>query len=161
MSVEQIIYITPGESELGELTSMAEYQLKKAATTLFEWETSELPKVFRATENNVISTSDSLLYLANKCRKTSNDSWELIYNNLIKNPADMDEIIHSTRQWKIGIVLWVTQIELKNILDVLQKDWYVVANKNEINHTYNIYAVTIYPKDKKKSDFFKASWWEK
>lgn len=105
------------------------------------------------------STSNTLLSLCDKVKEISEDIWEHLYHNFISNPTDIEEIMRSTRGWKI-VVVGITQKELKTALDVLKQEWYHVVDKSEINHRTNIYAVTIDPEHKEKSDFFVARWWE-
>lgn len=161
MWVNKIIYVTPGESHLGELTSAAESQLRKVAHNVLGWDIGDSPKTFRVSSENSPLTGDTLFFFSNKCREltVTNDIWEHLYNNLLSNPWDVDEIITSTKKWEIAVV-GVTQKELKNILDSLKENWYDVIDKKEINHRTNIYTVTIDPNDKKKSSFFKAVWWQ-
>ena len=157
MSVKKIVYITPWESERGELTSMAEHQLNSIVKNVLEWEIGDSPIVFRTTNKSSLR-SDSLLYISNKFRKAISDSSEAHYRNLISIPENINSIIDSTRWWK-AVIAFVVQEELKNILNSLKENWYDVIDKEKINHPYNVYTVSV-DTESKQSNFFVAKWGE-
>lgn len=114
--------------------------------------------VFRKTKANH-PVDDSLLHISNKIGKDIDDTWESASKNILSNPGDITEIVNSTKQWEVAIV-WVTQEELKNALDLLKGDWYDVVDKKEINRPYDVYTVTV-DADSTKSNFFVAKWGQK
>lgn len=157
MSVKKIVYVTPGEWEKGELTSMAESQIKIINTNVLEWEIKDLQKTFRTAAAELSLTNETLLSLSNQCRKHLRDYSENIHNNFLTNPRDIDAVKNSTRKWEV-VVVGVTRKELAIILETLKDDWYDVIDKEEIAHPYDIYTVTIdADKNNKKTNFFKAS----
>lgn len=158
MSVKKIVYITPGESEKGELTSAAESQLRSVAQNVLEWEIGNTPMVFRETNKSSLNSSSNLLYISNTFRKAINNASEAHYRNLISNPENIPSIVDSTRWWN-AVIVFVVQDELKNVLEALQENWYNTVDKEAINHPYNVYAVSV-DTEKKQSRFFVAKWWE-
>ncbi|EKD24681.1 MAG: hypothetical protein ACD_80C00174G0031 [uncultured bacterium (gcode 4)] len=153
MWVNKIIYVTPAESYLGELTSSATSQLRKVVNTVLEWTNKELIKVFRTTQKS--QSQDSLLYLSNKCVKTGDINEALYYSESIWDPKNISEVMYSTRKWEV-VVVGVTQKELVDILEYFKNNWYNVVDTDKINHRTNIYAVSIDPSNKQKSSFFEA-----
>ena len=156
MWVNKIIYVTPGESHRGELTSVAESQLRKVAHTTLGWDIENSTKVFRTTAEKMPITDDSLLYLSSKCGKTTEDISEHLYNNLLSSLDDIHDIINSTKEWEVAVV-WVTQTELKHVLDSLKENWYNVIDKEKIRNKYTVYAVTIDLHNKASSSFFEVN----
>jgi len=155
MWVQKIVYITNGEQNHNGLTNSATSQLRKIVSNVLEWENKKFLKVFRATENGPSSVKDDLLYLFHKTTKIIEDNSENLYHNLLSNPWDIKEIVSSTTQWEV-VVIGTTIKNLIEILNELWVKWYNVADKDKINHSYNIYAVTIYPNKKEESGFFVA-----
>ena len=159
MWVKKIIYVTNWERDHNWLTSVATSQLKKVVNNVLEGEVGDSTKFFRTTDEMSPLTGDTLSYLSNNVRNITQDSWENLYLNFISNPWDIQEVIDSTKRWEIAVV-GITQKELKILLETLKKQWYNVIDKSKINHWYNVYAVTIDPVNKEKSDFFVARWGE-
>ena len=153
MSAKKIIYVTPGESEKGELTPMAEYQLTSVIKNVLEWEIGDAPLVYRTTHTSSLR-SNSLFYLSNKFRKAINAAGEAHYNNLISHPEQITSVIDSTKWWE-AIIILLTQNELKNVLESLRNDWYDEVDKEKVNRGYNVYTVSV-DTDSKKSNFFEA-----
>jgi len=156
MTVQKIIYVTPGETHLGELTHAAESQLKEIVANVLEWDgMSQLSKVFRMVENSDVS--GSLIYLGVRTRTVINSWKENIYLAFISDPKNIENIVTSTQQWEV-VVFGVEQKELKEILDSLKDNWYNVIDKEKINRGYNVYAVTIDLEHKDQNNFFVAPW---
>lgn len=157
MWVNKIVYITPGEYHRGELSSVAESQLRKVLSNVLEWAMWDSTKVFRTTVEKAPMTGDTLLYLSNKSRKTSENISENLYSNLLSSPDNIDAIINSTKEWEV-VVVGVTQKELKDILDWLKENWYNVVDKEKIHNIYDIHAITIDLNNKTNSSFFQAAY---
>lgn len=157
MSVERIVYITPGERDQNGLTAAARSQLKKVVSNVLEGNNKDKTKVFRTTKTTIHSLSKTLVFLRNKTKQIDYDTDENVYSNFIQDPTNIKEIVDSSHEWKV-IVMGIEQKELKEILDSLKNNWYNVIDKSEINHWTNVYAVTIDPKHKDQSEFFVARW---
>lgn len=143
MSLEKIIYITPWESELSELTSVAEYQLKELSDRILNKEIWDSTFVMRTpTSDNWFHCSlSSLLYISNKFKKTSDESSMNIYNLLLHNPWDIDEV--KKVAWKAkSVIVWVSQKELTEVMGFLQASWSKGPKlDNKKLRPYNIYAL--------------------
>ncbi len=154
MAVEKIIYVTPGEEKLGELTQVAKVQFKKLIQEVFSHERGKNIVLRMSEENNQETESLSLIY--NAVGKDIGE-WEAIYMHPLSNSADLEEVIASTRKWET-VIVGVSQKELKDVLDWLKSNWYNVVDKEKIHRKYNVYAVTIDLKNKDNSWFFEAVW---
>ncbi|MCX6824919.1 MAG: hypothetical protein NTY80_01725 [candidate division SR1 bacterium] len=154
MAVEKIIYVTPGEEKLGELTQVAKAQFKKLIQEVFSHERGKNIVLRMSEENNQETKSLSLIY--NAVGKDIGEG-EAIYMHPLSNSADLEEVIASTRKGET-VIVGVSQKELKDVLDGLKSNGYNVVDKEKIHRKYNVYAVTIDLKNKDNSGFFEAVW---
>ncbi|EKD24680.1 MAG: hypothetical protein ACD_80C00174G0030 [uncultured bacterium (gcode 4)] len=163
MWVNKIIYVTSAAYTQKGLTPNAESQLIKVNKNVLDWKDIEAPIVFRTLKQDFHPARDGLKYLALESSKTlkytRKNIGEYVYNTLtfLSNPADIEEVINSTQQWKT-VVVGVTKEELKDILVICKRDWYDVVDKDKINNINTIYAVTISPNDKNNSSFFESAY---
>ena len=152
MPVKNILLITNWERETGradaELSHSAKSQMKKLVQKIFSY---DLPQPFALRISDLAHSSyDTLSYFTDKMKVkfvwTNNDN-ESLYHNAQREYNNLQTIIESTQKART-VVVWVTQDELKDILNTMRSDSFQWADTDIIDWKHNIYSALVDIKEK-------------
>jgi hypothetical protein len=135
--------MTNWETDFDWLTSVAKKQLSKIITAVLS---------IHIPDNNYVSRVpvyewyhpwvDNMIHISHKFPKSREQNSMDIYNKKISNLIDFDEIenIHTPAT----PIIWVTQAELKTVIDALPWLWInCLSSQHAVNHRTNIYVLMI------------------
>lgn len=147
MSIKNILFITNGEKEEGRadawLSHSAKSQMQKLVQKVFSY---NLPQPFALRISDVAHRSyETLDFFADKMNVQfvwMNNDNESLYHNAQSDYTNMDNILSSTKKART-VVVWVTQDELKDILNTMKADSFVWTDAGIIEWKHNIYSALV------------------
>ena len=146
MSVKNILFITNWEKETGradaELSHSAKNQMIQLVQKIFSY---NLPQPFALRISELSHRSyETLDYFADKTNAkivwTYDNEW--VDKNTWDDYTSLQSIIASTKKART-VVVWVTQDELKDILDAMKNDSFKWADAGIIDWKHNIYSALV------------------
>ena len=147
MPVKNILFITNWEKEVGradaELSHSAKSQMKKLVQKVFSY---NLPQPFAVRISDLAHRSyDTLDLFADKMNVKfvwlNNDN-ESLYHTAQTDYTNLQNILSSTKKART-VVVWVTQDELKDILNTMKADNFQWADARVIDWKHNIYSALV------------------
>jgi len=95
-NVKNIIRVTPAEMEENRSDPEITQAGKRQLSALIKILQIDKPVVGRAGKG--LTKEDQIMYILNESPHTSNSPGELLRNNLLKNPTNIEEITQSTKE---------------------------------------------------------------
>ena len=149
MEVEKIIYVTPWSLDkypdadgttgrLGDLSKHALAQLSNVISYVLKPEVSDKSLAYRTT-SRLDSANDTISYIVNNFRDADGED---SHGHYVAHPENIEEVVASTQTAEV-IVFWLTQTDLKEVMESLKNTWYDTVDAARIQYHNNIYVVSV------------------